>query len=147
MEDELQGLECRQEAIWNLQCCVVDGKTVTRMGDSDSEKKCKRENQQQDVMNHCLWEIREGVMRTQDLGLCHRMMILVPFTKTGTLTEKGLGRKPNSVLDKWSLYDICLEIISKLLELDKGLGQKKIEIYKLFHIDRNGEEMRQKRTA
>lgn len=28
----------------------------------------------------------------QDLGLCHRM-ILVPFMKTGTLTDKGLGRK------------------------------------------------------
>lgn len=103
---------------------MVAGKTVTRMGDSDSEKKCKRENQQQDVMNHCLWEIREGVMRTQDLGLCHRM-ILVPFTKTGTLTEKGLGRKPNSVLDKLSLYDICLEIISKLLELKIKVWGKK----------------------
>lgn len=61
----------------------------------------------------------------QDLGLCHRM-ILVPFMKTGTLTDKGLGRKPNSVLDKLSLYDICLEIIRKLLELKiKVWGKKK----------------------
>lgn len=70
MENELQGLECRQEAIWNLQSLCGRWEDSNEEGDSDSEKKCKRENQQQDVMSHCLWEIREGVMRTHRILAC-----------------------------------------------------------------------------
>lgn len=45
LENELQGLECRQEAIWNLQLLCgrweVTGETVTVTDDSDSDEKCR----------------------------------------------------------------------------------------------------------
>ena len=66
----------------------------------------------------------------------------MPLTETGTLSEKGLERTMNSVLNELSLSNIHMEIIHK-----QALGaqnkdprpKKKREIYKLFYMGRNEE--------
>lgn len=57
---------------------------------------------------------------------------MVRCTETGALAERT-GERRNSVLHILTLYDICMESVSKHLELKKkGLGQK-IDVYRLFH--------------